>query len=112
MQFPDDAHDTDVNCALGKSFWIPLANTAGRASCHTPFVDVMVNASGPLGDLNCPTAVQCPSDVHDTDLNVALADSAWTPPANTAGRAGPHTPFIDVIVSASVMYVSLPAISF
>jgi hypothetical protein len=45
VQFPGDAHDTEVNVSEGESFWIPLANTAGRASSHTPFVDVMVKAA-------------------------------------------------------------------
>jgi hypothetical protein len=45
VQFLGDAHDTELNCAMGESFWIPLANTAGRARSHAPFVDVIVKAS-------------------------------------------------------------------
>jgi hypothetical protein len=73
VQFPGEAHDTELNCARGESFWIPLANTAGCAVSHTPFVDVMVNASWLLPLFKkFPTAVQFPGDVHDTELNLAL----------------------------------------
>jgi hypothetical protein len=73
VQFPGDAHDTELNCSRGESFWIPLANTAGRASSQTLFADVMVNASWLLPLFKkFPTAVQFPGDVHDTELNLAL----------------------------------------
>lgn len=68
VQFPGDAHDTEVNCVLGKLFWIPLTKTAGRASSHTPLVDVIVNASVASDMLlKFPTAVQLPGDAHDTE---------------------------------------------
>jgi hypothetical protein len=102
VQFPGDAHDTDVNCALGKSFWIPLANTAGRASSHTPFVDVMVKAALLLFLFRkFPTAVQFLGDAHDTELNCALGKMFWISEANTAGSASAHAPFVIVMVNAS-----------
>jgi hypothetical protein len=75
VQFPGDAHETELNCALGNSFWISEANTAGCASAHTPFVIVMVNASSASDILlNLPTAVQFPGDAHDTELKSAIRE--------------------------------------
>jgi hypothetical protein len=102
VQFPGDAHDTELNCALGKLFWVSEANSAGCASAHTPFVIVMVNASEASDIfLNLPTAVQFPGDAHDTELKSAIREIGWTPSANTAGRASSHAPFVDVMVNAS-----------
>jgi hypothetical protein len=76
VQFPAVAQDTDVNLAIGEFGWIPLAKTAGRASSHAPFVDVIVNASRePSKFLKFPTAVQFPGDVHDTELRIPLGSS-------------------------------------
>jgi hypothetical protein len=70
VQLPGDAHDTEVKSPYLETSWTKSTNTAGRASAHTPFVDVMVNASKPpVMFLNCPTAVQFPGDAHDTELN-------------------------------------------
>jgi hypothetical protein len=77
VQFPADAHDTDLKSSWGYSAWTPSGNTAGRASVQTPFVDVMVNASmlnasmGPSLFRKDPTAVQFPGDVQDTDRKFA-----------------------------------------
>jgi hypothetical protein len=72
VQFPAVAQDTDVNLAIGEFGWIPLAKTAGRASSHAPFVDVIVNASRePSKFLKFPTAVQFPVLGHETELRIA-----------------------------------------
>ncbi len=47
VHFPGDAHDTEVNSAKGGFVWMPLGNSAGRASSHTPFVEVRVNGVPP-----------------------------------------------------------------
>jgi hypothetical protein len=45
VHFPGDAHETEEKVeGEEESDCTPLANTAGRASSHTPFVDVMVKA--------------------------------------------------------------------
>jgi hypothetical protein len=101
VQFPGDEHDTELNIPYLTSSWIALT-TAGRAVSHTPFVEVMVNASKPaLLFLNIPTAVQFSADAHDTELNNAIGESLWMPASNTAGRALVHTSFVDVMVKAS-----------
>ena len=52
-----------------------MSNTAARAESHTPFVDVMVNASKPSAlFLKLPTAVQFPDDAHDTELKYELGE--------------------------------------
>ena len=103
VQFPGDAHDTELNSVIGEIGWIPSANSAGRASAHSLFVDVMVNASREASKfLNLPTAVQFPGEAHDTEAKLASGESLWTPAGNTAGRARPHTPPDDVIVNASL----------
>ena len=64
---------------------MPLTNTAGRASAHTPFVDVIVNASKvPPLFLNFPTAVQFPGDAQDTEYKLAEALEFSTPLGNFA----------------------------
>ncbi len=45
VQFPREVHDTDSKSASGVSFCMPSPNSAGRASSHSPSVDVMVKAS-------------------------------------------------------------------
>ena len=45
VHFPGDAHETEEKVEGEESDCTPLANTAGRASSHTPFVDVMVKAA-------------------------------------------------------------------
>jgi hypothetical protein len=72
VQLPAVAHDTEENSASARSFWTSSANCAGCASSHTPFMEVMVNASL-LSNmlLNFPTAVQFPAVAHDTELNFA-----------------------------------------
>jgi hypothetical protein len=45
VQFPADAHDTELMPAVWKlARCTPAPNTAGAALAHTPLVDVMVNA--------------------------------------------------------------------
>ena len=101
VQFPGDAHDTELNIPYLASSWIALT-TAGCAVPHTPFVDVMVNASKPaVLFLNIPAAVQFPGDAHDTELNNAIGELFWTPASNTAGRALVHTSLVDVMVKPS-----------
>jgi hypothetical protein len=101
VQFPDDVHDTELKYEVGELLWIPLWNTAGRASAHVPFVDVMVNASVALALFaNNPTAVQFPGEAHDTEYKPALRELLWIPLWNTAARAGAHVPFVDVMVNA------------
>ena len=74
VQFPAVGQDTELSCELVAIDSTLSENSAGRASAHTPFVDVMVKASllyasmGPSLFLNCPTAVQFPGDAQDTDL--------------------------------------------
>ena len=70
VQFPAVAHDTDLNSTIGnKLLWTPSAKTAGRASSHAPFVDVMVKASRASSLFTkLPTAVQFPGEAHDTDF--------------------------------------------
>ena len=43
--------------------------------------------------------MQLPGEAHDTELKVALGESDWTSSANSAGRAGVHTPpsAIDIV---------------
>ena len=113
VQFPAVAHDTDLNSTSGnKLLWTPSAKTAGRASSHTPFVDVMVNASWePTLFLNLPTAVQFPGDAHDTEEKIESGLSFWTPSAKAAGCASSHTPFVDVMVNTSsrlLLFSNLP----
>jgi hypothetical protein len=43
VQFPGGVHDTDKNSV--KFISLEPVNCAGCARAHTPFVDVMVNAS-------------------------------------------------------------------
>ena len=92
VQFPGDAHDTELKTELGVVLWIPLANCAGCAVPHTPPVDVMVNASRPLVlFLNCPTAVQFPGDEHDTEeVYISCGVLRRMLSENTAGSAWPH----------------------
>ena len=45
VQLPADAHDTELNCALGVVFWVKSAKTARWALAQVPAVDVIVNAS-------------------------------------------------------------------
>jgi hypothetical protein len=46
VHFPGDAHETEEKVEGEKeSDCTPLANTAGRAISHTPFIDVMVKAA-------------------------------------------------------------------
>lgn len=45
VQFPGEAHDTELNDPLRVSFWVPAGNCAARAVSNTPLIDVMVNAS-------------------------------------------------------------------
>jgi hypothetical protein len=88
-----------------------MGNCAGRASSHTPFVDVMVNVSQELSAfLNFPTAVQFPADAHDTDLISELVGTDWMSMGNCAGRASSHSPFVDVMVNTSLANVSLSVI--
>ena len=104
LQFPGDAHEIELKIAFGEALWTPSANTAGFALPQTPFVDVSVNASSSNADsafLNWPAAVQFPAVAHDTELKVASGFTCWTPSANTARRARPHTPSVDVAVNAS-----------
>lgn len=102
VQFPAVAHDTELKVASGFLGWRPTANTAGRAGAHSPSAIDMVNASMKSSDfLNWPTAVQFPAVAHDTELKVASGFTCWTPSANTARRARPHTPSVDVAVNAS-----------
>ena len=102
VQFLADGHVTELRIELKFSICTPLANSAGRASSHTPFVDVMVKASWePELLLNFPTATQFLAVGHDTELRLELGSSFWTPIGNTAGRASSHTPFVDVMVNAS-----------
>jgi len=80
-----------------------VLNSAGRAVAHVPLVDVMVNATKLRTTVwNCPTAVQFPGDVHDTELKIALGSGLWTPFSNSAGRAVAHVPLVDVMVNASL----------
>ena len=92
VQFPGDEHDTQNKNASGEFFWIPVSNSAGRASAHTPPVEVMVNASRPLVlFLNCPTAVQFPGDEHDTEeVYISCGVLRGMSSANSAGVASPH----------------------
>ena len=70
VQFPEAEHDTDLNSSSGYSDWTPAVKAAGRANSHTPFVDVIVNASSQSDMLlNDPTAVQFPAVGHDTELS-------------------------------------------
>ena len=102
VQFSAVAHDTELKVASGFLGWRPTANTAGRAGAHSPSAIDMVNASMKSSDfLNWPTAVQFPAVAHDTELKVASGFTCWTPSANTARRARPHTPSVDVAVNAS-----------
>ena len=102
VQFPGDVHDTELRIPLGSSLWTPSGNSTGRASAHTPFVDVMVNASSKSSKLaNEPMAEQFPAVAQDTDVNLAIGEFGWIPLAKTAGRASSHAPFVDVIVNAS-----------
>jgi hypothetical protein len=104
VQFPGDAHDTELNNARGELLWIPASNTAGRALVHTSFVDVMVKASesSPLFR-KIPTAVQFPGDEHDTEKRASSGDAFWSPVLNCAGRALPNSPLVDVMVKACVL---------
>ena len=92
VQFPGEKHDTASKNASGGLLWIPLTNWAGRAVSHSPFVDVMVNASRPLVlFLNCPTAVQFPGDEHDTEeVYISCGVLRRILSENTAGSAWPH----------------------
>ena len=64
---------------------MPSTNTAGRASAHEPFVDVIVNASKvPPIFLKFPTAVQFPGDAQDTEVKLAEALECSTPLENFA----------------------------
>jgi hypothetical protein len=102
VQIPGEAHETEEKVVGGKSDCTPLANAAGRASSHTPFVDVMVNATTiPTELTNCPTAVQFPAVAHDTEFNDSVRVSIWVPAGNSAARAASNTPLIDVMVNAS-----------
>jgi hypothetical protein len=102
VQFPAVGHDTEASCELVAIDSTLSGNSAGRASAHTPFVDVMVKARLELSAvMKVPTAVQFPEAAHDTDLKSSSGYSDWTPPGNTAGRASAHTPFVDVMVKAS-----------
>jgi hypothetical protein len=102
VQFPAVGHDTEASCELVAMDSTLSGNSAGRASAHTPFVDVMVKASLELLTvMKDPTAVQFPEAAHDTDLKSSSGYSDWTPPGNTAGRASAHTPLVDVTVNAS-----------
>jgi hypothetical protein len=97
VQLPTDGHDTDAKFENGFTFWTPAAKTAGCALAHTPLVDVMVTASKPPpAFLKFPTAVQLPTDGHDTAKNVALGLAFWTPALNTARRALTHVALADV----------------
>jgi hypothetical protein len=97
VQLPTDGHDTDVKFEDGFTFWTPAAKTAGCALAHTPLVDVMVTASKPPpAFLKFPTAVQLPTDGHDTAKKVALGLAFWTPALNTARRALIHVALADV----------------
>ena len=61
VQFPGVAHDTDVKYEDSDSSCRSSSNCAGCAVCHSPFVDVMVNAASlPSLFLKVPTAVQFP----------------------------------------------------
>ena len=102
VQFPGEAHETELKAAEGASFWTPSANCAGRASPHTLLVDVMVNASrSPLLFLNLPTAVQFPGDAHDTESKTPYGLIFCMPSSNSAGRAFSHSPSVKVMVNAS-----------
>jgi hypothetical protein len=102
VQFPADQHDTELRDAEGVAFWTPDANDAGNAVPHTPPVNVCVNASvSPAAFLNRPAAVQFPADQHDTELRDAEGVAFWTPDANDARNAVPHTPPVDDCVNAS-----------
>jgi hypothetical protein len=108
-----------LKVALEFSDWTPLANTAGRAGAHSPFVDVIVNASSSKAVsafLNCPTAVQLPAVAHDTEKIWASGEFRCTSSGNTADRAGVHTPFVDVMVKARRPFVICskypPAVQF
>lgn len=69
VQFPAVGHDTESSCELVAIDSTFSGNSAGRASAHTPFVDVMVKASLELSTvMKVPTAVQFPAVGHDTDL--------------------------------------------
>jgi hypothetical protein len=115
VQFPGDAHDTEVNNPERDICCSPVSNTASCAVSHTPFVDVMVNASKPaLLFLNIPTAVQFSADAHDTELNNAIGELLWIPVSNTAGRAVLHTSFVDVMVNASkppLLFLNCPTVA-
>jgi hypothetical protein len=45
--------------------------------------------------------VQFPADQHDTELRDAEGVAFWTPDANDARNAVPHTPPVDDCVNAS-----------
>ena len=54
---------------------------------------------------NFPTAVQFPGVAHDTELNHPVGDSFCMLSSNSAGRASAQTPFVDVMVRASLWSV-------
>ena len=75
VQFPGDAHDTDVNTAKLGSDWILAGNEAGSALPHIPLADIKVNASkSSVLFLKSPAAVQFPGDAHDTEARVPLGE--------------------------------------
>jgi hypothetical protein len=78
VQFPGDAHDTEVKNPNWDVSWTDSKNSAGRAVSHSPSIDVMVNASlALLLFLTSPTAVQFPGDAHETELKIPYWDSSW-----------------------------------
>ena len=102
VQFPGDAHDTEVKSPYLETSWTKSTKTAGRASAHNPFVDVMVNPSKPpVMFLYIPTAVQFPGEEHDTEFKPSFGAMFWEPALNCAGRAKSHTPFAKDMVKAS-----------
>lgn len=65
VQLPIEAQDTALK--LPSVACMPVANTADFGCAHTPFVEVIVNASVPPALFRkTPTAVQFPGDAHET----------------------------------------------
>jgi hypothetical protein len=63
----------------------------------------MVNASfDPTLFRNNPTAVHSPGNAHDTDLNSEKGLTNSVSLSNCAGCANSQSPFVDVMVNASI----------
>jgi len=102
VQLPAETQETDLRVSLGLAFCISAPNVAGTALAQVPFVCVCVKASvWPAAFLNLPTAVQLPSDGHDTEKSTAAGLVFCTPVPNIAGLASAQVPLVWVCVNAT-----------